>query len=63
IGFYLYACVRTRKTYRYGATTTGRYMQGDEDDCIRCGGRMVNVGFQIYRCQNCGHEEKPEDVM
>lgn len=34
-----------------------------QDDCIRCGGVMVNVGFQIYRCQNCGHEEKPEDVM
>ena len=34
-----------------------------QDDCIRCGSRMVNVGFQIYRCQNCGHEEKPEDVM
>jgi hypothetical protein len=24
---------------------------------------MVHIGFKIYRCQNCGHEEKPEDVM
>lgn len=54
------------ENYRYGATA-GRCVQEEEkeaDGCIRCGsGRMVNVGFQIYRCQNCGHEEKPEDVM
>jgi tRNA(Ile2) C34 agmatinyltransferase TiaS len=34
-----------------------------EDLCIRCGGTMVHIGFKIYRCTNCGHEEKPEDVM
>ncbi len=34
-----------------------------EDVCIRCGGQMVHIGFKIYRCQVCGHEEKPEDVM
>jgi len=33
-----------------------------EDLCIRCGSQMVHIGFKIYRCQNCGHEEKPEDV-
>jgi tRNA(Ile2) C34 agmatinyltransferase TiaS len=36
--------------------------EGEEDLCIRCGSQMVNIGFKIYRCQNCGHEEKPEDV-
>lgn len=36
---------------------------GDDDECIRCGGRMVHIGFKIYRCQVCGHEEKPEDLM
>lgn len=34
----------------------------DDDDCIRCGSQMVLTGFNIYRCQNCGHEEKPEDT-
>lgn len=34
-----------------------------DDVCIRCGGNMVHVGFKIYRCQQCGHEEKPEDLM
>jgi tRNA(Ile2) C34 agmatinyltransferase TiaS len=33
-----------------------------ENVCIRCGGRIVHVGFKIYRCQQCGHEEKPEDL-
>lgn len=28
-----------------------------EDVCIRCGGRMAHVGFEIYRCPKCGHEE------
>lgn len=35
----------------------------EEDLCIRCGGEMVHIGFKIYRCRVCGHEEKPEDVM
>lgn len=35
----------------------------DADLCIRCSGQMVHVGFKIYRCNNCGHEEKPEDLM
>jgi tRNA(Ile2) C34 agmatinyltransferase TiaS len=30
-------------------------MELSEDDvCIRCGGRMVHVGFKIYRCERCG---------
>jgi tRNA(Ile2) C34 agmatinyltransferase TiaS len=33
-----------------------------EDICIRCGGDMVHIGFKIYRCSQCGHEEKPEDI-
>ncbi|HVX03135.1 MAG TPA: hypothetical protein VHA09_08280 [Nitrososphaera sp.] len=37
--------------------------EGGEDLCIRCGGNMVHIGFKIYRCRVCGHEEKPEDVM
>lgn len=35
-------------------------MELSDDVCIRCGGKMVHVGFKIYRC---GHEEKPEDLM
>lgn len=38
-------------------------MREKEDECIRCGGQMVHIGFKIYRCQTCGHEEKPEDLM
>jgi hypothetical protein len=34
-----------------------------DDGGIGCGGRMMHVGFKIYRCQQCGHEEKPEDLM
>jgi tRNA(Ile2) C34 agmatinyltransferase TiaS len=37
-------------------------MSEDNDTCIRCGGDMVHIGFKIFRCQTCGHEEKPEDV-
>jgi ribosomal protein L37AE/L43A len=41
-------------------------LSGDDDDddiCIRCSGKMVHIGFKIYCCQQCGHEEKPEDLM
>jgi tRNA(Ile2) C34 agmatinyltransferase TiaS len=41
-------------------------LSGDDDDddiCIRCSGKMVHIGFKNYRCQQCGHEEKPEDLM
>gem|GEM_PF-1995090 len=40
-------------------------LSGDDDDddiCIRCSSKMVHIGFKIYRCQQCGHEEKPEDL-
>jgi len=43
-----------------GATGSSRL---EDDTCIRCGGRMVHIGFKIYRCERCGHEEKPEDLM
>ncbi len=41
---------------------SGRVQSKEEDLCIRCEGKMVHVGFKIYRCNICGHEEKPEDV-
>jgi tRNA(Ile2) C34 agmatinyltransferase TiaS len=38
-------------------------MELSDDACIRCGSKMVHTGFKIYRCLQCGHEEKPEDLM
>ena len=38
-------------------------MELGDDACIRCGSKMVHTSFKVYRCLQCGHEEKPEDLM
>jgi hypothetical protein len=36
----------------------GRMQPKEKGPRIRYEGKMVHVGFKIYRCNICGHEEK-----